>query len=121
MRKLRRISRKFYQGEFLLYSIECTHFLPSFKALDQEEPISLLYYLETFKGVINRQATKVVDKPFWVQQMSVDDGSLDVVQIGVMLQSTLQKTSFLTELSNMSPVVVSEHLIAKNCICHLKY
>lgn len=51
--------------------------------------------------------------------MGVDHSPFDVIQVSVVLQSSLQKTGFLTQLRHMSAVVVSEHLVAQNGIGHL--
>lgn len=46
--------------------------------------------------------------------------TLDVIQVGVVLQSPLQQSSLLTELSNVCTIVVCEHLVAQDSICNLQ-
>lgn len=55
-----------------------------------------------------------------VEQMCVHHGSFDIVQVGVVFQSSLKQTRLLTQLSNVGTVVVGEHLVPQNRICHLK-
>lgn len=47
-------------------------------------------------------------------------GSLDVVQVGVVLQRSLQQTRLLAQLSDVGPVVVGEHLVPQDRICYLE-
>jgi hypothetical protein len=50
------------------------------------------------------------DQPIIVQQVGVDDDSaLDIWQISVVFQSSLQQTSLLAELANMNAIVMGEH------------
>lgn len=55
-----------------------------------------------------------------VEQMRVHHGSLDVVQVGVVLQRSLQQARLLTQLSDVGPVVVGEHLVPQDRVCYLK-
>ena len=48
------------------------------------------------------------------------DGPLDVVEVGVMLQGSLQQPRLLTERGNVRPVVVGEHLVAHDGVSHLR-
>ncbi len=52
--------------------------------------------------------------------MSIDNGPLDVVKVGIVLKGTLKKAGFFTELGNSSTVVVSEHLITKDGVSNLR-
>lgn len=54
-----------------------------------------------------------------VEQMRVHHGPFDIVQVGVVFESSLQQTCFLTQLSNMGTVVVGEHLVPQDRICYL--
>ena len=47
-------------------------------------------------------------------------GPLDVVQVGVVLQRPLQEARLLAQLGHVGPVVVSEHLVPEDRICHLQ-
>lgn len=51
--------------------------------------------------------------------MSVDHSPLDVVEVSVVLQCTLQEACLFTELGNVGPIIMSKHLISKNGICNL--
>lgn len=55
-----------------------------------------------------------------VEQVSVHHCTFDVVQVGVMLQGSLQQSGLLTQLGNVCPVVMGEHLVSQNGIGHLK-
>lgn len=55
-----------------------------------------------------------------VEQMRVHHRTFDVVQICVVLKSSLQQTCLLAQLGHMSPVIMGEHLVPKNGICDLK-
>lgn len=55
-----------------------------------------------------------------VEQMRVHHSSFDIIQVGVVFQSPLQQTCLLTQLGNMGPIIVGEHLVAQNRVCHLK-
>ena len=56
---------------------------------------------------------------FRVKKMRMDDSAFDVIRVRIVFKSTLQKTSFFAELRHMLLIVISEHLIAKDCIRHL--
>ena len=51
--------------------------------------------------------------------MRVDDGPLDVIKVRVVFQGSLQKAGFFAQLSNVSTVVVGEHLVAHDGVGHL--
>lgn len=46
--------------------------------------------------------------------------TFDVVQICVVFQSPLQKTSLLTQLCHVGTIVVGEHLVAQDGVCNLQ-
>lgn len=52
--------------------------------------------------------------------MCVHHSTLDVIQVSVVLQSPLQQSSLLTELSDVCTIVVCEHLVAQDSICNLQ-
>lgn len=54
-----------------------------------------------------------------IEKMSVDHSPLDVIEVGVVLQSTLQEACLFTELGDVCPIIMSKHLISKNGICNL--
>lgn len=52
--------------------------------------------------------------------MCVHDSTLDIIQVCVVLQSPLKKTSLLTQLGDVSAVIVCEHLVTKDSISNLQ-
>lgn len=56
----------------------------------------------------------------WVEKVCVHHSSFDVIQVGIMLQCSLQQTCLLTQLCHMSTIIVGEHLITQNGICNLQ-
>lgn len=54
-----------------------------------------------------------------IEEVSVDHSPLDVVEVSVVLQCTLQEARLFTELGNVGPIIMSKHLISKNGICNL--
>ena len=55
-----------------------------------------------------------------IEKVGVYNSSFDVIQVSVVLKSSLEETSLLAQLGNMSLVIVSEHLVTKDGISHLK-
>lgn len=53
------------------------------------------------------------------EEVSVDHSPLDVIEVSVMLQRTLQEACLFTELGNVGPIIMSKHLISKDGICNL--
>lgn len=52
--------------------------------------------------------------------MRVHHGTLDVVQVSVVLQRPLQEAGLLAQLGHVGSVVVGEHLIAQDGVCNLQ-
>ena len=52
--------------------------------------------------------------------MCVDNNTLDVHQVSVVLQSPHVQAGLLTKLGNARPVIVSERAVGQNGICHLR-
>ena len=52
--------------------------------------------------------------------MGMNNSPLDIVQISIMLQGTLQQTSLLAEAGNMGAVVVGEHAVAHDGVSDLR-
>lgn len=52
--------------------------------------------------------------------MCVHHGSFDIVQVGVVFECSLQQPCLLTQLSDVGPVIVCEHLVPQDRICYLK-
>lgn len=47
--------------------------------------------------------------------------TLDVIQVSVVLECSLQESSFLTQLGNVGTIIVGEHLVAQDCISNLHH
>lgn len=47
-----------------------------------------------------------------VEKVGVNYCPLDIIQVSEVFQGSLEKASFLTQLSNMGSVIVSEHLVS---------
>lgn len=54
-----------------------------------------------------------------VEQVGVDNSTFDIIQVGIVFQRPLQKACLLTQLGNVSTVIVGEHLVAQNGISNL--
>jgi len=78
--------------------------------------VGLQHGLQAFNGVFDREGSKKGDKPIGLQEVSVDHSTFDVIQVGVVLQSSLKKTCLLAETCNVRSVVVGEHLVAHDCV-----
>ena len=81
--------------------------------------VGLHHGLQTLHGVLHGQGPKVVDEPVRIEHVRVDHSTLDVVDVRVVLQGALQEPRFLTQLSDVCLIVVSEHLVVHDSICHL--
>lgn len=55
-----------------------------------------------------------------IEEVSVNYRTLDVVEVCEVLECSLQQTSLLTQLSYVSPVIVSKHLVSQDGICNLE-
>lgn len=55
-----------------------------------------------------------------VEQMRVHHSSLDIIQVGVVFEGSLQQSCFLTQLSDVGSVIVCKHLVPQNGICYLR-
>ena len=74
---------------------------------------------QTFQTVVNAERTEVFNQPFRFEQVGVDDSSLDIEDVSVMLKSALKELSLFAKLGDVSSIVVSEHLVTENSIRHL--
>jgi hypothetical protein len=52
--------------------------------------------------------------------MSVDNNTLNVIQLCVVLKSLNVNISFITKLSNLRTIIVAEHYVHLNCINNIK-
>lgn len=52
--------------------------------------------------------------------MSVNYCTLDVIQVCEVFECSLQQASFLTQLSYVSPIIMSKHLVSQDSICNLE-
>lgn len=61
-----------------------------------------------------------IEAYLWIKQVCVHHSTLDVIQVSVVFQCSLQKSGLLTELSNVCTVIVGEHLVTQDSICNLR-
>ncbi|KAH3667460.1 hypothetical protein OGAPHI_003109 [Ogataea philodendri] len=77
------------------------------------------HFSQTCNRLFNIQLSKVCHKPVNRQCIGVNNDSLDVLDVFVVLQSSLVETSFLTKSSNGWSIIVREHGVSKNGIGNL--
>lgn len=75
--------------------------------------------LYALKRILNGEVSKVRDEPVGLEKIGMDNSALDIVEVGVVLESSLKKSSLLTKLGNVWSIVVRENLVAKNSISDL--
>lgn len=51
--------------------------------------------------------------------MSVNNSTFNIIEIGVVFQSSLEQACLFTQLGNMSTIIVCKHLVSKDGICNL--
>eukprot|EP00116_Pleurobrachia_bachei_P010630 sb/3470892/ len=76
--------------------------------------------LETFNTILHGQCSKVLNQPVGLQEVGVDDGPLDIEDVGVVLKGPLEKGGLFAQLGNVGPVIVGEHLVTQNSISNLE-
>lgn len=50
----------------------------------------------------------------------MNDGALNVVEVGIVLERALQEAGFLAELRDVSAIVVREELVGEDSVGHLR-
>ena len=75
---------------------------------------------DALERVLDGERAEEVDEPLGVKEVGVDDGPLDVVQIGVVLEGALEQSRLFAELSHVGFVVVREHLVAQDGVRDLR-
>jgi hypothetical protein len=75
--------------------------------------------IQALKGELDSQLTKVVDQPLFGKLICVYNDAFDGRRVLVVLQSSSEETSILTELGNASFVVMVEHLVSEDSIRNL--
>lgn len=76
---------------------------------------------DTFARWENTLTVQVNEAYLWVEQVCVHHSTLDVIQVSVVLECSLQESSFLTQLGNVGTIIVGEHLVAQDCISNLHH
>jgi hypothetical protein len=69
--------------------------------------------------VLHRQGPEEVDQPVGVEEVGVEHGLRDVVQVGVVLEGALQQAGLLAEGGDVCAVVVRKHLVTHDRVSHL--
>ena len=75
---------------------------------------------DALERVLDGEGAEEVDEPLGVKEVGVDDGPLDVVQVGVVLEGALEQSRLFAELSHVGFVVVREHLVAQDGVRDLR-
>lgn len=91
-------------------------------------PLSFFFLSSYFDGCItvhehlqvDGRVHRIYGDYLRVEQVSVHHSTLDIIQVSVVFQGSLQQSGFLTQLGHMGSVVVGEHLVSQNSVCHLK-
>lgn len=71
------------------------------------------------KRAVFTSVTTLLQAYLRVEQMCVHHGSFDIIQVGVVFESSLQQTCLLAQLSDVGTVIVCEHLVPQDRICYL--
>ena len=66
------------------------------------------------------QSYLISSTDLWVEQVRVYDSSLDIVEVGVVFEGTLQESGFLAQLSDVRAVVMREHLVTQDGVGNLQ-
>lgn len=99
--------------------------------------VALEHLLETRDSLLDAELAKVVDKPLCVVQIGVDDASLDVLEVVVVLQGLrsqllprvddrdteahpLHQPSLLAKVRDPWLIIVAEHLVSEDSIRDLR-
>uniref|UniRef100_A0A1B0F0L0 Clathrin heavy chain linker core motif domain-containing protein n=1 Tax=Phlebotomus papatasi TaxID=29031 RepID=A0A1B0F0L0_PHLPP len=59
----------------------------------------------TLQGILNGQSTEEAEEPVSIEEMSMHNCTLDVVEVSIVLKGTLEESGFLAQLSNVSSIV----------------
>ena len=68
--------------------------------------VRLQHRLQALHAVLPREGPEEVDEPVGVEEVGVDHGALDVVEVGVVLERALQQPGLLAQGGDVRPVVV---------------
>jgi hypothetical protein len=82
--------------------------------------VALEHGAQRLERLVNGEAAKVVDEPVGVEEVGVDNDTLNVVNVLVVLESTLDEAGLLGEVGNTRTVVVREHLVAEDGVGDLR-
>ena len=75
--------------------------------------------IQTSHRLLNIQLTKVRNQPVIWQDVGVHNNSLDILQVIIVLQSSLEQAGLLAQFTNAWLVIVAEHLVTQNSISNL--
>ncbi len=76
--------------------------------------------MKAAQGLLDSQFGEVANKPVGIEEVGVDDNALNVTDVLVVFESSLQQASLLTQIGDSWTVVVSEHIVAQNGVGDLR-
>ncbi len=82
--------------------------------------VDLEHLTKALERLFDGELAEVVDKPLGLEQVGVNNDTLDVGVVLVVLKSALQETGLLAKVGNARTIVVSEHLVAEDGIGDLR-
>mmetsp|Transcript_8116 Transcript_8116/g.11864 ORF Transcript_8116/g.11864 Transcript_8116/m.11864 type:complete len:240 (-) Transcript_8116:1750-2469(-) len=77
------------------------------------------HVLEKRNTLLAVQLAEITHNKFWAHLMAVLEDTLDVIDLRVVLSSSLPHTSAFTQLSDVRTVVVGQNTLLHDGICHL--
>ena len=87
---LKRLKKLDYRLRLELLGVARRNLDDNLKILAQ---IGLQHDFEALERVGDRKAAEIIDEPFAIELLRIDDGSLDVVKLGKMFKRSLIQTS----------------------------
>ena len=86
----------------------------------QYAEVSCAAYLEAVKGPLGTQGAVELHETLGVNGMCVDNDTLDVHQVSVVLQRPHVQPSLLTQLCDAGAVIVGQSPIGQDSVCYLR-
>mmetsp|Transcript_21715 Transcript_21715/g.40606 ORF Transcript_21715/g.40606 Transcript_21715/m.40606 type:complete len:261 (+) Transcript_21715:2813-3595(+) len=77
-------------------------------------------HVEAPNAILRGEGSKEVHQEFWCNTLGVYDDTLDIVDFGVVLESTLVQTTLFAQLCDVVAVVVTKHIAREDCVSHLR-
>ena len=86
----------------------------------QYAEVSCGAHLEAVKGPLGTQGAVKLHQTLGINGMCVDNDTLDVHQVSVVLQRPHVQPSLLTQLSDAGAVIVGQSPIGQDSVCYLR-